>query len=163
MPIRFRRSIKVAPDVKLNLSKSGVSTTVGPRGIHFTFNKHGIRRSIGIPGTGLSEVDYIKKNGSTEEHEKREAAHEHHEENAAENRVAREHSHPAASEPAHESRRAHDGEVTQTASLGLRNAFVLLSIAVFFLAGAAVLGLMPAHFFSNSLQYLAHLMRSAGH
>ncbi len=162
MPIRFRRSIKIAPDVKLNLSKSGVSTTVGPRGIHFTFNKHGIRRSIGIPGTGLSEVDYIKKNGNAEEHEKREAAHERHEENAAENRAAREHSH-AASEAAHESSYAHDRQAPKTASVGLRNAFVLLSIAIFFFAGAAVLGLMPAHFFSNSLQYVAHLVQSAGH
>ena len=62
MPIRFRRTLKVAPGVKLNFSKSGVSTTVGPKGFHFTFGKRGVRRTVSIPGTGISEVDYIKKN-----------------------------------------------------------------------------------------------------
>ena len=163
MPIRFRRTIKIAPGVKLNLSKSGVSTTVGPKGVHFTFNKHGIRRSIGIPGTGLSEVDYIKKDGTAEEHQRSEVAQERREEKAAESREAREHAHPAELERANQSRQAHGSEVTRTASTGLRNAFVLLSIAIFFFAGAAVLGLVPAHFLSNSLQYIAHLVQSTGH
>src|SRR5512141_1891571 len=72
MPIRFRRTLKVAPGVKLNFSKSGVSTTVGPKGFHFTFGKRGVRRSIGIPGTGISEVDYIKKDETEAEKEKEE-------------------------------------------------------------------------------------------
>ena len=163
MPIRFHRTIKIAPGVKLNLSKSGVSTSVGPKGIHFTFNKHGIRRSIGIPGTGLSEVDYIKKNETAQEHEKRELAQERREQKSVESHETRERAHGTAFEQASESERTHDHELTRSASPVLRNAFVLFSIVIFFFAGAAVLGLMPAHFFSHSLQYLAHLAQSTGH
>lgn len=55
MTFRFRRSIKVAPGIRLNLSKSGVSATVGPRGAKVTLNHKGERRStVGIPGSGLS-------------------------------------------------------------------------------------------------------------
>ncbi|MCF8576947.1 DUF4236 domain-containing protein [Pseudomonas aeruginosa] len=32
MAIRFRKSIKVVPGVRLNISKSGVSTSVGGKG-----------------------------------------------------------------------------------------------------------------------------------
>ena len=62
MPIRFRRTYKIFPGVKINVSKAGLSTTVGPRGFHLTFNKHGVRQSIGLPGTGLSETSYLVKN-----------------------------------------------------------------------------------------------------
>lgn len=59
MPIRFRRTFKIFPGVRINVSKGGVSTTIGPRGFRFTFNKHGIRRTIGLPGTGVSATDYV--------------------------------------------------------------------------------------------------------
>lgn len=163
MPIRFHRSIKIMPGVKLNLSKSGVSTTVGPRGVHFTFSKRGIRRSIGIPGTGLSEVDYIKKNGTATEQEKREVAEERREKNAEESPGAREQTRTAVSEPGHDSRRTPGREGPKARSSSLRNALVLFSILIFFVAGAEVLGLVPAHFFSNSLQYIAHLVQSTAH
>src|SRR5512135_3882943 len=87
MPIRFRRTLKISPGVKLNFSKSGVSTTVGPKGFHFTFGKRGVRRTVSIPGTGVSEVDYIKKNGADTEKEKKEKAEERREERAEEQRV----------------------------------------------------------------------------
>ncbi len=59
MHIRFRRTLRIAPGVKINLSKHGVSTTVGSRGMHLTFNKYGVRQAVGLPGTGLSEVGYL--------------------------------------------------------------------------------------------------------
>jgi uncharacterized protein DUF4236 len=59
MPIRFRRTFKVFPGVRLNVSKHGISTTVGPRGMHLTFNRYGVRQSLGLPGTGLSENSYL--------------------------------------------------------------------------------------------------------
>ncbi len=59
MPIRFRRTFGVLPGVRLNVSKHGVSTTVGPRGMHLTFNRYGVRQDLGLPGTGLSESSYI--------------------------------------------------------------------------------------------------------
>lgn len=59
MPIRFRRTFKILPGVKINASKHGISTTVGARGMHLTFNRYGVRQSVGLPGTGLSETSYL--------------------------------------------------------------------------------------------------------
>jgi len=64
MPIRFRKSFRIFPGVLINFSRSGISTTVGSRGFHLTFNKNGVRQSVGIPGSGLSESSYLIKNGS---------------------------------------------------------------------------------------------------
>lgn len=46
----FRKSIKIAPGVRLNVSKSGVSTSIGGKG--FTYNTRG-RVTASIPGTGI--------------------------------------------------------------------------------------------------------------
>jgi len=46
----FRKSIKIAPGVRLNVSKSGVSTSIGGKG--FTYNSRG-RVTASIPGTGI--------------------------------------------------------------------------------------------------------------
>lgn len=55
MGLRFRKSIKVAPGVKINLNKNSVSATVGTKGAHYTVNSKGKKTStVGIPGTGLS-------------------------------------------------------------------------------------------------------------
>ncbi len=54
MPWRFRRSVKVLPGVKLNFSKSGVSTTVGGRGFKKTYGHGQERTTFGLPGTGVS-------------------------------------------------------------------------------------------------------------
>lgn len=51
---RFRRSIKIFPGIRLNLSRSGVSTSVGVRGAHVTIGHGQVRKTVGIPGTGLS-------------------------------------------------------------------------------------------------------------
>ncbi len=56
--LRARRSIKVAPGFKVNLSKRSVGVTVGTRGAHYSVNSSGRRTStVGVPGTGLSIVD----------------------------------------------------------------------------------------------------------
>ena len=60
MGFRFRRSFKVAPGFRLNLSKSGVSTSVGRRGLWFTIGPRGTRTAVGIPGTGLSYTEQSK-------------------------------------------------------------------------------------------------------
>jgi hypothetical protein len=54
MTWRFRRSIKVAPGVRLNISKSGISTSLGVPGATVNFGRRGARATAGIPGTGLS-------------------------------------------------------------------------------------------------------------
>ena len=57
MGLRFRKSIKVAPGVKLNLNKKSASVTVGTKGTHYTVNTNGKKTtSAGIPGTGISYV-----------------------------------------------------------------------------------------------------------
>ncbi|MDO6722628.1 DUF4236 domain-containing protein [Celeribacter halophilus] len=61
MGVRFRKSIKVAPGVRLNVSKSGVSTTVGVRGASVNVGKQGVYGNAGIPGTGLSVREKLKK------------------------------------------------------------------------------------------------------
>jgi Protein of unknown function (DUF4236) len=51
MGFRFRRSIKIAPGIKLNVGKRGLSS-IGVGG--FTFGSRGVYQNIGIPGTGIS-------------------------------------------------------------------------------------------------------------
>lgn len=60
MGLRFRKTISLGKGVRLNVSKSGVSTSVGPRGASVTFGKNGTYANLGIPGTGIS---YRKKIG----------------------------------------------------------------------------------------------------
>jgi hypothetical protein len=62
--LRIRRTIKVFPGLTLNLSKSGVSASVGVRSARVTVGKTGIRKTVGIPGTGLSYTDY-QRHGET--------------------------------------------------------------------------------------------------
>jgi hypothetical protein len=51
--IRFRRSLKLAPGLRLNFSGSGVSFSAGPRGASVSFGSRGTFLNTGIPGTGL--------------------------------------------------------------------------------------------------------------
>jgi Protein of unknown function (DUF4236) len=51
---RFRRSIRIAPGLKVNLSKRGVSLSAGVRGASVTVGPRGTYTNVGIPGTGLS-------------------------------------------------------------------------------------------------------------
>lgn len=52
--LRFRRSFKVIPGIRLILSKGGVSTSVGRRGALLTFGPRGTRMTVGMPGAGAS-------------------------------------------------------------------------------------------------------------
>jgi len=54
MGFRLRRTLKLAPGVHINLSKSGPSLSIGPRGAKYTVGPRGERATLGIPGTGLS-------------------------------------------------------------------------------------------------------------
>ena len=54
MPLRFYSRTSILPGVRLNLSRSGPSLSLGVRGVHVTVgNRRGTRYSVGIPGTGL--------------------------------------------------------------------------------------------------------------
>jgi hypothetical protein len=54
MGFRFRRRVRVLPGLYLNVSKSGISTSIGRRGATLNLSKRGARTTIGIPGTGIS-------------------------------------------------------------------------------------------------------------
>ncbi len=57
---RFFKRVKVLPGLTMNLSKSGPSFSVGVRGAHVTMGRHGVRKTVGIPGTG---VFYTSRHG----------------------------------------------------------------------------------------------------
>jgi hypothetical protein len=61
---RFRRSVKLLPGIRLNLSRSGVSTSIGVRGAHVTVGHGKVRETVGIPGTGIS---YTQTQGTHQE------------------------------------------------------------------------------------------------
>jgi hypothetical protein len=53
MALNYRKRIQVFPGLTLNLSKSGVSTTVGRGGASVNIGKRGTYLNTGIPGTGI--------------------------------------------------------------------------------------------------------------
>lgn len=65
MAFRFRKSVKIIPGVRLNFSKSGVSTSLGGRGATINLSSRGTRHTVGIPGSGLSFSSFTSKGGST--------------------------------------------------------------------------------------------------
>lgn len=55
MGFRFRKSIKLFPGFRINLSKKGVSSvSIGQRGATLNVGEHGTRATVGIPGAGIS-------------------------------------------------------------------------------------------------------------
>lgn len=53
MALRFRRSVKIAPGVHLNVGKKSASIRFGGKGFGITTGTAGTRVSAGIPGTGI--------------------------------------------------------------------------------------------------------------
>jgi hypothetical protein len=54
MGFRYYKRVHLSPWLSFNVSRSGVSTTFGPHGLHFTVGPRGTTESVGLPGTGLS-------------------------------------------------------------------------------------------------------------
>lgn len=54
MGLRFGRSIKLAPGLRMNFSTRGVSLSAGPRGASINVSSRGVYGNVGIPGTGIS-------------------------------------------------------------------------------------------------------------
>lgn len=61
MGFRFSKRITIVPGVRLNISGSGVSTSVGPRGLSMTMGRNGTFLNAGLPGTGLSYRERIDR------------------------------------------------------------------------------------------------------
>lgn len=62
--VRFQKRIKIGKGFNLNLSKSGIGYSVGPRGFKASFGPSGMHLHAGIPGTGLSQRTKIGSTGS---------------------------------------------------------------------------------------------------
>src|SRR6478609_2395841 len=60
---RFQKRISILPGVRINLSKSGASASVGPRGADLNIGKDGITANAGLPGTGLSYRQKVGRGG----------------------------------------------------------------------------------------------------
>ena len=63
MGFRFQRRIGIVPGIRLNLSKSGASVSVGERGAHVTIGRTP-RVTVGLPGTGLSYTSTLPRGRS---------------------------------------------------------------------------------------------------
>ncbi|OIJ16913.1 hypothetical protein BKP37_04450 [Anaerobacillus alkalilacustris] len=61
MSFRFQKRVKVAPGLRLNISKRGVSTSIGRKGASVTVGRRGLYGNVGIPGSGLSYRTNLNK------------------------------------------------------------------------------------------------------
>ncbi len=141
MPIRIRKSFNLFPGVKVNVSKGGTSITVGKKGFHLNFSKRGVRETVGLPGSGISETNYLYKKSSEDKEQRKE-------ENIAE----------AENKPRRSVRR-HSRE--QASSPWGFLLFVMIALFLIYFGGNA-LGLLPPNLLTNFLQSLAHLAKQAG-
>src|ERR1700733_2918753 len=58
MTLRFWRRVRLAPGLRLNLSKSGASVSVGRRGAWLTSGPRGQRVTVGATGMGLFWTEF---------------------------------------------------------------------------------------------------------
>lgn len=60
MGFRFRKTVRLGGLIRLNFSGSGVSLGLGPRGANINISRRGVRKTVGLPGTGLSYQTFSK-------------------------------------------------------------------------------------------------------
>ncbi len=144
MPIRIRKSFTIFPGVKVNVSKGGTSITVGKKGFHLNFSKRGVRETVGLPGSGISETNYLYKKDANDE-QKREAKQE--ESRGETTPRPKRHAEPRARE--------------STWSPWGCLLFLLIAVSLIYL-GASALGLLPPHALTSVLQSVTHWARQAG-
>jgi len=54
MGLRFRKSLKLAPGLRMNVGLRSLSLSLGPRGANVNVRPRGLQTNVGIPGTGLA-------------------------------------------------------------------------------------------------------------
>jgi Protein of unknown function (DUF4236) len=54
MTLRFRQTFTLFPGVRINIGKSGISTSIDVPGATVNIGRQGVRATVGAPGTGLS-------------------------------------------------------------------------------------------------------------
>src|SRR5262245_41166437 len=69
---QFRKSIKVLPGVRFNISKSGIGLSLGPKGAHVTTGPRGTELHLDLPGSGAYFRRKIDLSGGEKKEEKSE-------------------------------------------------------------------------------------------
>ncbi|WP_336936500.1 DUF4236 domain-containing protein [Acinetobacter beijerinckii] len=65
MGFNFRKSLKIAPGLKVNITKKGVSSlSIGKNGARVNVGKKGVKTTAGLNGTGLSYSKFSSYNGN---------------------------------------------------------------------------------------------------
>ena len=59
MALRFRKSIRLAPGIRLNVSLGGLSVTLGGAPLSLNLSRKGVRGTASLPGTGLSATTQL--------------------------------------------------------------------------------------------------------
>jgi Protein of unknown function (DUF4236) len=65
MGLRFRRSIKLVPGVRLNVGLRRTSLSIGGKGFTYNVGSNGSRVTVGIPGSGLSYSTTVQHQAPT--------------------------------------------------------------------------------------------------
>ena len=148
MPTRFRRSFNILPGVKVNLSKGGISFTVGTKGYHLNFSRRGVQQTVGLPGSGLSNSSYIVKTDADSKAEK-----------------------PAKRKSTASKKKDNEAAAEETLEQEVQDVpvrrrrsspwMLLLGIVVVYL-GALILQLIPTNFLSYWLQTITQWIRGLG-
>jgi uncharacterized protein DUF4236 len=60
MGLRWRKGVRLAPGLKLNLGLKGGSLSLGGRGLTLNLGRKGARTTVGLPGSGLSYSWYSR-------------------------------------------------------------------------------------------------------
>ncbi len=150
MPIRFRKTITLFPGVRLNLSKGGISLSVGKKGAFtLNFSKHGVRQTTDLPGEGLYHTSYLFKNNDNDNEKGEETKQTEKEERASEE---------SDDKPRRRTKRSLKERTSSPWGFFL---FVFIAL-FFFYFGADALGLLPPNLLTNLLQALAHWARQVG-
>ena len=147
MPVRFRRTFTLFPGVKVNVSKGGMSITVGKKGFHLNFSKRGVRQTTGLPGTGISHTSYLYKNDEEDDEEKKEA----------------EKNERSSEEPEEKPKRQRTRRAVRERVSSPWGCFVFVFIALFFIYfGANAFGLLPPNLVTNFLHTLTQWAQQVG-
>jgi hypothetical protein len=65
MGFRFRRSLRLAPGIRINLSKMGSSLSTGRRGATMNTSSRGTKATVGLPGSGISRSTMLSSGPET--------------------------------------------------------------------------------------------------
>jgi hypothetical protein len=65
MGFRFRKSVRIAPGLKVNLGLKGASLSIGRKGATVNVGRNGVRGTVGIPGSGISYSETLIRRSSS--------------------------------------------------------------------------------------------------